>query len=349
MWLETHLCPVEDEALFRRITGLTQWTFGGEDFSSRKVLGGCYAESADVLLHLGFVGEELAGTTIAITGKAYPGLGLIADVVTLPEYRGLGIAGRLCDAATDEFKRNNGNWLLLGTSEDNARRLYQRAGFQLHTGNVMIRHRDQAFSLNRYWGTGEGEATIRPAEWGDLPRLVMLYTSELPWPVSHWQRELLSSAFAPQVRAVSSAGPTWHLTVEAGGAWFVAETREGAIVGAATLTRGGTPLSQHAAVVDLAVHPDYLAHADGLLAAAVEKAGNLQLTSLTAYVSAGHEDQCAVFAGAGFTRSGSIPGALRINDRSVDAAIFHMSREIAARSLPGPRKNAARRSRSREP
>jgi len=310
----------------RRIIGLTQWTFGGEDFSGQKVLRGDYADSSDVLLCLGFHEDELAGTTIGIMGKDYPGLGLIADVTTLPEYRGLGIAGQLCDAATEYFKRNHGNWLLLGTNEENARRIYERAGFTEHVGNVMIWNPAGDELSSAYWGTATEDVKIRSAEWGDLPRLVMLYTCDLLWPVSHWQRDLVSSAFAHQARAVSSAGPTWHLTAEAGGSWNVAENRDGAIVGAVTLTRGGTPLTQHAAVVDLAVHPAYVSVSDVLLKAALDDARERKITSLSAYVSSQHKDQCAVFTSAGFTQCGRIPGALRYEDQSVDVEIFHLAR-----------------------
>jgi GNAT superfamily N-acetyltransferase/L-amino acid N-acyltransferase YncA len=324
--LETHLCPIDDEALCRRIIGLTQWTFGGEDFSSQKVLRGDYADSSDVLLCLGFIEDELAGSTIGIIGMDYPGLGLIADVTTLPEYRGQGIAGQLCDAATEYFKMNHGNWLLLGTNEENARRIYERAGFAEHAGNVMIWNPAGADLSSAYWGTSTEEVRIRPAAWGDLPRLVMLYTCDLPWPVSHWQRELVSSAFTRQARAVSSAGPTWHLTVDGGGSWIVAENRDGAIVGAVTLTRGGTPLTQHAAVVDLAVHPAYASASDILLKTALDDARVRKITSLSAYLSSQHEDQRAVFTSAGFTQCGKIPGALKFEDQSVDVEIFHLAR-----------------------
>ena len=74
--------------------------------------------------------DVLAGTCGIMTPRANPEFAGIGEVATRPEYRGRGIAGRLCRQALDEFTENGGEAVFLGTENPSAARIYHRLGWR---------------------------------------------------------------------------------------------------------------------------------------------------------------------------------------------------------------------------
>ena len=61
-----------------------------------------------------------------MTPRANPEFAGIGEVATRPEYRGQGIANRLCRQALDEFAEQGGEVVFLGTENPAAARIYRR-------------------------------------------------------------------------------------------------------------------------------------------------------------------------------------------------------------------------------
>ena len=74
--------------------------------------------------------EVLAGTCGIMTPRANPEFAGIGEVATRPDYRGQGIAGRLCRQVLDEFAANGGEAVFLGTENPDAARIYHRLGWR---------------------------------------------------------------------------------------------------------------------------------------------------------------------------------------------------------------------------
>jgi ribosomal protein S18 acetylase RimI-like enzyme len=97
----------------------------------------CIESEGDILV--ADVENEIAGYTLVLAkvvseeiddgGLEY---GLIADLVVMRKFRGLGIGGQLLDAAESYAKSRSVKWLRIGVLAENnlARELYQSRGFR---------------------------------------------------------------------------------------------------------------------------------------------------------------------------------------------------------------------------
>ena len=74
--------------------------------------------------------DVLAGTCGIMTPLANPEFAGIGEVATRSDYRGQGIANRLCQQALDEFAERGGEAVFLGTENPNAARIYHRLGWR---------------------------------------------------------------------------------------------------------------------------------------------------------------------------------------------------------------------------
>ena len=85
-------------------------------------------------------GDILMGTCGITISRANPRLAGFGEVATRPDYRGRGIASRLCGQAVEEFVAQGGEAVFLGTGNPDAARIYHRLGWRRIAGtNVWAR------------------------------------------------------------------------------------------------------------------------------------------------------------------------------------------------------------------
>ena len=84
--------------------------------------------------------QKIVATTHCTIPRNYPRLGGLGEVATIPEYRGRGLAQKLCRNLIDEFQGAGGEVLFLGTGNPVAAGVYGKAGWQfLPNSDVMLR------------------------------------------------------------------------------------------------------------------------------------------------------------------------------------------------------------------
>jgi GNAT superfamily N-acetyltransferase len=130
--------PIESR-LIDELLGFWETTFECSFASLRAVLAGEETQNNRDTLLVAFAGERIAGTCRLTISKADPRLGLVGDVATDPDFRGMGIARDICSRAVREFEGNGGDALFLATSNPSAEYLYSSLGWHKLAGsNVMM-------------------------------------------------------------------------------------------------------------------------------------------------------------------------------------------------------------------
>ena len=82
-------------------------------------------------------GDTLTGTCGITISRANPRLAGFGEVATRPDYRGRGIASRLCGQAVNEFVAQGGEAVFLGTGNPDAARIYHRLGWRRIAGSYV--------------------------------------------------------------------------------------------------------------------------------------------------------------------------------------------------------------------
>ena len=72
-----------------------------------------------------------------MTPRTAPKFAGIGEVATRPDYRGRGIANRLCQQALEGFTANDGEVVFLGTENPDAARIYHRLGWRRIAGSTV--------------------------------------------------------------------------------------------------------------------------------------------------------------------------------------------------------------------
>ncbi|MYF80113.1 MAG: GNAT family N-acetyltransferase, partial [Chloroflexi bacterium] len=119
------------EPLAKELFAFWEQIFGPEDPDIP--IGVFLGEEADHNRHVVLAERDtdvLTGTCGMMTPRANPEFAGIGEVATRSDYRGQGIAGRLCRQALEEFASNGGEAVFLGTENPHAARIYHRLGWR---------------------------------------------------------------------------------------------------------------------------------------------------------------------------------------------------------------------------
>ncbi|MAG37538.1 MAG: hypothetical protein CL878_14980 [Dehalococcoidia bacterium] len=231
--------------LIKELAELWESTFETSYDDLRLVLAGDEVSFNRNLVYLIREGKELAGTTHLTIPREAPALGGLGEVVTVPTFRGRGIATRLCARARDDFRAHSGRALYLGTVNPAAARVYHRLGWRNLAGTtVMACATDgpspEAFLVDYFREQGGG---IKIAEGTAASRIPMIPLIVMPhdWQVLDANVALYSTRHVAQ-HSCMSLYPRFHaLTQQGRGAWFGAQSIGGGLLGLGTarLDAGG--------------------------------------------------------------------------------------------------------------
>lgn len=182
-------------------------------------------------------GKVISVAHITIS-RGDPRLGGLGDVATIPEYRGRGLALKLCQLAADEFEMCGGEALFLGTANSVAARVYGKVGWQfLPNSDVMLRV-TAAEGPQEYISNYFNSAAHLPVEISEgTPRqrigMIPLIVQPHEWVALDANVELFSTRVSKQVSCMSLY-PKYE-QIEKSGKWFAAQRSDGATVGLASV------------------------------------------------------------------------------------------------------------------
>lgn len=223
--------PIESR-LIDELLGFWETTFECSFESLRCVLAGEETENNRDTLYIAFAGERIAGTCRLTISMSDPRLGLVGDVATEPDFRGMGIARDVCSRAVSEFEENGGEALFLATSNPSAEYLYSGLGWHKLAGsNVMMNPVGGSICeeyLIDYFKSGY-DLPIRILQ-GNLRQCVTM----VPLLITPHDSDLLdANAFIRSVRYAKqlSCEGLYGRYAGVAGEWFAVERSDGALVG----------------------------------------------------------------------------------------------------------------------
>ena len=272
-----------------------------------------------------------------MTPSANPEFAGIGEVATRPAYRGRGIANRLCQQALDDFTKNGGEMVFLGTENPDAARIYHRLGWRRIAGSTVYANVTTGDSPEEYLADYfrspssvnivTGDASLR------LPMIPLLLTPH-DWQVldGNLPTPMISTRYAEQNSCMGLCRKYYYLlsplSPREGGReraqrdrrgmpaaeWFAAKTSDGRLVGISTAWIDHNNVCH----VDGFIHARFNDSYHALITAAIEWATQQNAVRFVTRLSVEDEEKQANFAALGF-RTGTVGGTFTVGDREVGA------------------------------
>ena len=175
-----------------------------------------------------------AGTCHLTISDSNPQLGGLGEVATDPQFRGSGIAGKLCRRAQDDFRDAGGQALFLGTGNSAAARIYSRLGWRKLAGaNVMAYIVDgrspEGFLIDYFKNLGT--ATVTSASAVDRIPMIPLILCPHDWCIMDANVGIYSTRYIEQLSCMGLYPRYEPLARGDRGAWFSARTDRACTVG----------------------------------------------------------------------------------------------------------------------
>jgi GNAT superfamily N-acetyltransferase/RimJ/RimL family protein N-acetyltransferase len=260
------------------------------------LLKGDLKEWLDTPYFVGEIDGVIAGSLGLFTGAEKADVGLVEFVLTDEDHRRKGVASVLLGTLVEYFGDRGGMALYLCTANPHAGMLYEQHGFGYKVGDGMRYLVPGNEDFDATFLAFAGQATVRPANWGDLPQLAVLYNHEEPkWYI----KEPLSQCFH-QTRFESHFNKLMRRSEDERGCFFVLENPLGRTVGAAILEREDTYYQQHVANLSFRICPSYFSQAGELLRAVANQARSHSIGLLQIHVAASDQDQQEILRAAGY-------------------------------------------------
>ena len=264
-------------------------------------------------------GDTLTGTCGITISRANPRLAGFGEVATRPDYRGRGIASRLCGQAVEEFEAQGGEAVFLGTGNPDAARIYHRLGWRRIAGSYVWARVTSGDSPEEYLADhyrAPGQATIVPGDASLRVPMIPLLLTPHDWQVldGNLPVPMLSIRYAMQSSCMGLCRKYYDLVKRDGATWFAAETNDNRLVGISTAKLGDSNTCN----VDGFIHARFNDSYDALIGAAIEWGRSQGADRITTKLSVEDENKQAAFESLGF-RKGNVGGTFTLDDREVAA------------------------------
>jgi GNAT superfamily N-acetyltransferase len=282
------------------------------------LLAGRMSDTLDVRYFVAEIGGEVVGSMGCYTPRGTRSVGLVEFVETDERHRRKGIASLLLGRLIAGFRSEGGKALLLCTTNPIAGSLYEKHGFWYTVGDGMMYVSPDAPDFPNEYLSHTGAASVRGAEWGDLPGASLLYNNPEPdWLI----KDYLTGSFR-DTRFERHFTQLMRGSEEDRGAVLVLESPANSVVGVAAFHRVDSYYEQHVANLSFRACPAYYAQADELLKQALQRARGLSLDTLQVRIADVDEGQKELVRHAGFSETARLPGLLRDGDLRMDALIY---------------------------
>jgi len=318
--------PIESHERMRLIEFLQQeWERSDVDWLQS--MRGAYSETLQTQVVLGLVGGHLVGTASSAFPSERPEVGVIEDVMTCRDFRGLGIAAILTDHLVQIAWATGCRVVYLGNTPRRFS-VYEKIGFERISGAIMRQPNPSQLDPERDFYVLGQKTTIRPTSWGDMPGVACLMAQPLEGLVVDFSRGLISSRYVPPVRCVSNFTVLWYGGQAEG---KVVLTLAGdcthRVLGFASMTPGPAPLRGHSAVIDAVTHDNYADALCSLLDKLVVTARQRKIKLLQAYVAMVDLHKEEHFRTAGFSTTAILPETIQLDGKMLDVRLMqrHLS------------------------
>lgn len=264
-------------------------------------------------------GDTLTGTCGITISRANPRLAGFGEVATRPDYRGRGIASRLCGQAVEEFVAQGGEAVFLGTGNPDAARIYHRLGWRRIAGTNVWANVTTGDSPEEYFADYfrvPGQVSIVPGDASLRVPMIALLLTPHDWQVldGNLPVPMVSTRYAVQSSCMGLCRKYYDLVKRDGTAWFAAKTSDDRLVGISTAWIGDGNVCN----VDGFIHARFNDSYDALIGTAIEWGRRQDASLIKTRLSVEDEDKQTAFESLGF-RKGSLNGTFMLDDREVAA------------------------------
>ena len=240
-------------------------------------------------------------------------------MATRPDYRGRGIATRLCEQAVEEFVAQGGEAVFLGTGNPDAARIYHRLGWRRIAGTNVWARVTTGDSPEEYladYFRAPGQVNIVPGDASLRVPMIPLLVTPHDWQVldGNLPVPMLSTRYAVQSSCMGLCRKYYDLVKRDDTAWFAAKTSDERLVGISTAWVDDA----NVCAVDGFIHARYSDSLDALIGAAIEWGRSQDASRIRTRLSVEDEDKQAAFESLGF-RKGNAYGTFTLDDREVAA------------------------------
>ena len=301
--------PPVDALLADELVEFWQTTFEVSFDEMRAILAGEESAHNHDVFQVARVDGRLAGSCHSTIGRSSHLLGGLGEVAVPPEFRGQGIANSLCAQARDAFQEAGGRALFLGTVNSHAARVYHRLGWRKLEGtNVMVVLSDSqspADFLADYFHD-PAAVSVFPGTAADRLAIIPLIMTPHDEFVLDANLDLFSSRYTVQNSCMGLYSKYDSLGDDGRGAWFVARSERGRVVGLSSVNMDDS----HRAQIDGFVHQDFLGSWSDLIVAPIEWAAKHHASLLTVKLCDQDKDKLRRFPSLGFKRRHASEGFL---------------------------------------
>ena len=229
--------PPLPSALVDQLVHLWEDIFQADYAAFRAILTGDEGSYNQDIFYLIQQDKKAIGTCHLTISIKNPELGGLGEVVTLPAFRGQGLAAALCTQARNDFRAAGGQALFLGTVNPAAGRTYHRLGWRKLAGaNVMasITNADSPETFLANYFNKTDTATVAPGSVAERIPMIPLILSPHGWQLMDANTRLISTRYADQTSCMGLYPRYFSLEQDNHGAWFSARTNQGRTVGLAS-------------------------------------------------------------------------------------------------------------------
>lgn len=282
------------------------------------MLSGRMSDTLSVRYFVGEIDGVVVGSMGCYTPLNTRDVGLVEFVETDECHRRKGIASTLLGSLIADFRSKGGKALLLCTTNPIAGSLYEKHGFWYTVGDGMMYVSPDARGFGEEYLSHTGLATVREAEWGDLPRASLLYNNPEPrWLI----KDYLTSSFR-DTRFERHFTQLMQGSEDGRGEVLALESPMNRLVGVAAFHRSHSYYEQHVGTLSFRVCPAYYGQARDLLEQSVQRARELSIAILQVHVADVDEDQKELLCDSGFLENGRFPNHLRDWDMNIDMLVY---------------------------
>jgi len=311
--------PIERDRI-EEFQGFWRRCFKHDDEDFRDVYTGKEAEHNRDIVYLARKKGRPVGTAHLTICRSDPPLGGLGGMLTDPEFRGMGIATRLCCMVRDDFRAWGGRALFLGTHNPAAFRVYRRCGWRKLAGaNVMVLMTDgespEGF-LAEYFSEPRPVRIVGATPAVRIP-MIPLIVAPHNWELLDANTGIRSTRYALQTSCMGLYPKYEEIPAGGKGAWFVACTDDGRTVGLATARLRD---SGHC-YIDGFAHENFAGEWGALMRSAMGWAEQAGAGGLRAEVSVEDEEKVALFESLGFHGVGEGAG-FALAERTVRSIIL---------------------------
>lgn len=301
---------------------LLQQVYPRTDVDWLQSMRGVYADVLETHQWVGWIEDEPVGSASVAFACVEPEACVIEDVMTVPEYRGLGIARTLAEHAVQKAFAAGCRVAYLGNAPVD-RSVYETIGFERVSG-VFMRRAAPGHEDYEKVAFAPGQSTsIRDTNWGDLPGTACLAAQPMQITLSDYSQGFASTSCAPGTRCVSAFTSVKYETETRGGIMLsLVGATPHRILGFARAVPGPGGLRAKTARVDGVTCDAFVDQGPHLVTRLLDWLATKQIAHVQAFVARRDRVKQQWFESSGFTCNATLPESLHYEDRWEDILVF---------------------------